>query len=510
MASPAAQLLPGSRHRTSATFRSFNLSLSLKSPSDSDLTSVVEKEKDAKEAPASAPALQKSRSFRTTKSFTSLCADSQNTDEGRSQRLLSFVSAHKALLNILVRDRPALLEGCLGPLIRTTQLRPFVEFNNKRKFFTNELKKLRGSREAMGSMAHITLRRSHIFDDSFGQLREMATAEDWQTSSLRITFQGEEGIDAGGLLREWYLLVSQAMFNQNYALFEPTNDGGYQPSQLSSVNVNHLDLFKFVGRVVGKAIVDGQLMEAHFTRSFYKHMLGLPVHYTDLEAIDSQVFKSCKDIMEQPLADIGLEDTLTFAAVVERFGKMETVELIPNGKEIYVTEENKAEYVRLNAHHRMTSAIRSQIDNFLDGFYDLVPAELISLFSPAEVELLICGLPAVDVDDLQANTDYGGYRSSDSIIGWFWEEIKGYSKEEKAMFLQFVTGTSKVPLGGFAALTGMQGPQKFKIVRGHEPEHLPSAHTCYNQLDLPSYRSQQELHDKLLLAITEGGGFGFG
>ena len=109
-----------------------------------------------------------------------------------------------------------------------------------------------------------------------------------------------------------------------------------------------------------------------------------------------------------------------------------------------MTDENKADYIRLIAHHRMTSAIRAQIDSFLQGFYDLVPAELVSVFSPAELELLICGLPDVNVSELQANTDYHQYRANDEVIVWFWDALKSFNREERASFLQFVTGTSKV------------------------------------------------------------------
>jgi E3 ubiquitin-protein ligase HUWE1 len=113
----------------------------------------------------------------------------------------------------------------------------------------------------------------------------------------------------------------------------------------------------------------------------------------------------------------------------------------------------------------------------------LVPPELISIFSPTELELLICGLPDVDIDDLKANTDYHQYRPTDSMIIWFWEVLKGFSREEKALFLQFVTGTSKVPLEGFANLQGMRGLQRFSIHKAYGGQGLlPSAHTCFNQV----------------------------
>lgn len=126
------------------------------------------------------------------------------------------------------------------------------------------------------------------------------------------------------------------------------------------------------------------------------------------------------------------------------FGVPQVVDLIPNGRNIAVTDENKLDYIRLVAHHRMTAGIRAQIDSFLQGFYDLVPAELICIFSPTELELLICGLPDVNIDELQQHTDYHQYKPTDDVIVWFWDALKSFNREERASFLQFVTGTSKV------------------------------------------------------------------
>ncbi len=92
----------------------------------------------------------------------------------------------------------------------------------------------------------------------------------------------------------------------------------------------------------------------------------------------------------------------------------------------------------------MTSAIRSQIDCFLTGFYDLVPPHLISIFTPSEIELLICGLPDINLSDLKANTEYHQFRETDDSIIWFWQAMDSFSNTERASFVQFVTGTSKV------------------------------------------------------------------
>lgn len=141
----------------------------------------------------------------------------------------------------------------------------------------------------------------------------------------------------------------------------------------------------------------------------------------------------------------------------------------------------------------------------------MVDADLISIFTAKELELLISGMPDIDIHDLKKNTDYNGYRPADKEIGWFWNIMFSLSRSEKAAFLQFVTGSSKVPLAGFGELQGMRGVQKFSITKASGPPGaLMSAHTCFNALDLPVYSSEEEMKEKLMYAISEGsGGFGF-
>jgi len=455
-----------------------------------------------------------SPSLELTPSLTSLNSFSQSASRSsfhllsQAQQLLAFVQSHRSVLNILIRANPQLLDGSLSAMARISQLRTYLEFDNKRSYFYSQLKKRRLPRGAVRSL-HLQIRRESVFEDSFHQLRFRTPDE--MKGRLVVNFHEEEGIDAGGLTREWYLVLSREIFNPNYCLFTRGQDGAtFQPNPLSGINQNHLDYFKFAGRVFGKAVVDGQLLDGHFTRSFYKHLLGLPIEYSDIEGVDPEYYKSLRQILEYNLEDISLE--LTFSAEVQTFGRTKIVDLIPNGRNIAVTDANKIDYIRLISHHRLTSAIRSQIDNFLEGFHDLVPAELVSMFSPPELELLISGLPDIDIDELRMQTEYVQYRATDNSILWFWDVLYAFSREDKAMFLQFVTGTSKVPLDGFANLQGMRGTQKFNIHRAYGSAHsLPSAHTCFNQLDLPEYSSQEELRDKLLMAIREGSeGFGFG
>ncbi|KAI3942446.1 hypothetical protein MKW98_013098 [Papaver atlanticum] len=427
----------------------------------------------------------------------------------KNAAFVKFSEKHRKLLNAFIRQNPGLLEKSFSLMLKVPR---FIDFDNKRSHFRSKIKH---QHDHHHSPLRISVRRAYILEDSYNQLRMRSTQD--LKGRLTVHFQGEEGIDAGGLTREWYQLLSRVIFDKGALLFTTVgNESTFQPNPNSVYQTEHLSYFKFVGRVVGKALFDGQLLDVHFTRSFYKHILGVKVTYHDIEAIDPDYFKNLKWMLENDISDV-LDLTFSMDADEEKLilyerAEVTDYELIPGGRNIRVTEENKHEYVDLVAEHRLTTAIRPQINAFLEGFNELISRELISIFNDKELELLISGLPDIDLDDMRANTEYSGYSSASPIIQWFWDVAQGFSKEDKARLLQFVTGTSKVPLEGFSALQGISGSQRFQIHKAYgSPDHLPSAHTCFNQLDLPEYPSKQHLEERLLLAIHEANeGFGFG
>lgn len=103
---------------------------------------------------------------------------------------------------------------------------------------------------------------------------------------------------------------------------------------------------------------------------------------------------------------------------------------------------------------------------------------------------MISGVPMIDFEDFKKNTDYSGYSPDEQIIKWFWEIVSEYSQEDLAKLTQFITGTSKIPVEGFSHLIGMNGIQRISIHRDPNPHQLPKSHTCFNQLDLPSYSTK--------------------
>jgi len=422
-------------------------------------------------------------------------------------RLVHFVAENKVLLNALLRNNSSLLDKGLKSMVKLQKCRPYLDFDVKRQWFKTQVRRLRQHASRRHGSLRLSIRRKHVFEDAYHQLR-LRNADEMR-GRLHITFRNEEGVDAGGLSREFFGILAKEMFNPNYALFTSTEDGcTFQPNPNSNINPDHLHYFRFVGRIVGKAVADGFLLDAHFTRSLYKHMLGVKPTHHDMEAIDPDYYKNLKMILEYNLADIGLD--LTFSTEEYIFGRSQTIDLIPGGRKTHVTEENKAKYVSLVCQHRMTTAIQSQIKAYLEGFHELVKPDLISIFTAKELELLISGMPDIDIDDLKKNTDYNGYKATDKEIGWFWNIMFSLSRSEKAAFLQFVTGSSKVPLAGFSEIQGMRGVQKFSIHKASGSKGaLMSAHTCFNSLDLPVYISEEEMREKLLYSISEAGSFAF-
>ncbi|KAJ8947109.1 hypothetical protein NQ318_002468 [Aromia moschata] len=432
-------------------------------------------------------------------------ASAKATVTPEQQQFLAFAEKHRTVLNQILRQSTAhLADGPFAVLVDHTRI---LDFDIKRRYFRTELERMDHGIRREETAVHV--RRSNIFEDSFRELFRRPP-EEWK-NRFYIVFEDEEGQDAGGLLREWYVIISRDIFNPMYALFtvSPGDRVTYMINSASHYNSNHLCYYKFVGRVIAKAIYDNKLLECYFTRSFYKHILGISVKYTDMESEDYSFYRGLVYLMENNINNLGLD--LTFSTEISEFGVTETRDLIPNGRHIPVTEENKMEYVRLVCQMKMTGAIKQQLNSFLEGFYDIIPMRLISIFNEQELELLISGLPNVDIDDLKANTEYHKYQTNSLQIQWFWRALRSFDQADRAKFLQFVTGTSKVPLQGFGALEGMNGVQKFQIHRDdRSTDRLPSAHTCFNQLDLPVYETYDKLRAYLLKAIHEcSEGFGF-
>ncbi|CAB4255115.1 similar to Saccharomyces cerevisiae YDR457W TOM1 E3 ubiquitin ligase of the hect-domain class [Maudiozyma barnettii] len=412
-----------------------------------------------------------------------------------------FTDIHKKLLNHMIRSNPKLMSGPFALLVKNPKI---LDFDNKRYYFIAKL----NIDDKMAPKLPVSVRRDQVFLDSYRSLF-FKNNDEIKNSKLEITFKGESGVDAGGLTREWYQVLSRQMFNPDYALFLPiaSDKTTFHPNRSSGINPEHLSFFKFIGMIIAKSIRDQCYLDCHFSREVYKDILGKPVSLKDMESIDPDYYKSLVWILENDITDI-IEET--YSLETEDYGEHKIIDLVENGRNIPVTNDDKQKYVQKIIDYKLHKSVQEQMDNFLLGFYALIPKNLISIFDEQEIELLINGLPDIDVDDWKNNTNYVNFTVNSKEVGYFWRAVRSFDSEERAKLLQFVTGTSKVPLNGFKGLSGVGGVCKFSIHRDYgSTERLPSSHTCFNQLILPAYNSYDMLRRALQHAITEGSeGFG--
>src|SRR3569833_3035155 len=329
----------------------------------------------------------------------------------------------------------------------------------------------------LSGQCHIKVRRSHIFEDSFAEISRLSATD--LMKRLMIKIDGEDGLDYGGLSREYLFLLSHEMFNPFYCLFEYSAHDNYtlQINPHSGINPEHLNYFKFIGRVVGLAIFHRRFLDAFFIGALYKMVLAKSVVLADMEGVDADFHRSLQWMLDNDISGGILEQT--FSTEDERFGVITVEDLIPNGRNIDVTNENKKEYVDLMVKWRIEKRIAEQFQAFKEGFHELIPQDLINVFDERELELLIGGIAEIDVDDWKKHTDYRGYTESDEVIQYFWQTVRSWDGQQKSRLLQFTTGTSRIPVNGFKDLQGSDGPRRFTIEKAGEITNLPKAHTWY-------------------------------
>ncbi|XP_051907244.1 E3 ubiquitin-protein ligase NEDD4-like isoform X6 [Hippocampus zosterae] len=376
------------------------------------------------------------------------------------------------------------------------------EFKQKYDYFRKKLKKPAD----IPNRFEMKLHRGNIFEESYRRIMSLKKP-DVLKARLWIEFESEKGLDYGGVAREWFFLLSKEMFNPYYGLFEYSATDNYtlQINPNSGLcNEDHLSYFKFIGRVAGMAVFHGKLLDGFFIRPFYKMMLGKQISLNDMESVDSEYYNSLKWILENDPTELDLR----FCIDEDNFGQTYQVDLKPSGSDMVVTNDNKKEYIDLVIQWRFVNRVQKQMNAFLEGFTELIQIDLIKIFDENELELLMCGLGDVDVNDWRQHTVYkNGYCPNHPVIQWFWKVVLLMDAEKRIRLLQFVTGTSRVPMNGFAELYGSNGPQLFTIEQWGTADKLPRAHTCFNRLDLPTYDSFEDLREKLLMAVENAQGF---
>jgi ubiquitin-protein ligase E3 C len=398
-------------------------------------------------------------------------------------------------------------------------------------------------REALGRH-HAKIRRDQVFEDAYEQFYDLGEG---LKEPIQITFVDkfdtvEAGIDGGGVTKEFLTSVTNEAFrsedgpnlfvtnDQNLLYPNPAaldeRKGLMRQAGLTEQNAewreNITDIlrqYEFLGRIVGKCLYEGILVDIGFAAFFLLKWAasgsegGYKPNINDLRDLDETLYQGLLKLknytgnVEDFSLDFTIEDTISPPGAPTQ---TITRELMPNGSNIPVTNENRPLYVSYVARHRLQRQPYQQTQAFLRGLGEIIKPSWLSMFNQSELQTLIGGDSSeIDVEDLRLNTAYGGiYQIGDDglehpTIQLFWKVMKELDDSDRRKVLKYVTSTPRAPLLGFSQLN-----PRFSIRdAGSDEERLPSTSTCVNLLKLPKYTTASILRSKLVYAVNSGAGF---
>ncbi|EDW50031.1 probable E3 ubiquitin-protein ligase HERC4 isoform X2 [Drosophila sechellia] len=343
----------------------------------------------------------------------------------------------------------------------------------------------------------LNVTRENLVQDSLRELQQYSQSD--LKKPLRIKFHGEEAEDAGGVRKEFFMLLLKDLLDPKYGMFKE-----YEQSRFlwfADLSFETENMYFLIGVLCGLAIYNFTIINLPFPLALYKKLLGKPVDLSDLRHLSPPEANSMQSLLDYQGEDFKEVFDLTFEISRDVFGEAETKCLKPNGNQIAVTLENKQEFVDLYVDFVFNKSVELHYNAFHKGFMKVCSGRVIHIFQPEELMAMVVGNEDYDWQALQDNCEYReGYTSGDDTIKWFWEVIHDMSEAEKKSFLLFLTGSDRIPIQGMKAL-------KFTIQATPDERFLPVAHTCFNLLDLPRYKTKERLKYKLLQAIQQTQGF---
>lgn len=396
----------------------------------------------------------------------------------------------------------------------------------------------------LGRGHRATIRRQYAFDDAYEELYKLGEG---LKDSIQITFKDqwgadEAGIDGGGVTKEFLTSVTSEALAQNGSkptMFASSRSGLLFPEPAAidqvrehlrrrsdldtdekrSVSTTSIKKYEFLGRIIGKCMYEGILIDIAFAGFFLLQWSsvaadgGYKGSINDLRDIDEELYQGMLRLKDYPGDVSELDISFTINDQISLPGepvKTVTRNLIPNGDNVLVTNDNRLLYISYVARHRLVAQSAVQTNAFLRGLREMIRPSWLSMFNQIELQRLVGGDSSeIDIDDLRRNTVYGGlYVIGDDneehpTIKLFWKVMRKFTDKQRRDVIKYVSSTPRAPLLGFSQLT-----PKFSIRdSGSDEIRLPSTSTCVNLLKLPRYRTEDVLREKLLYAVTSGAGF---
>lgn len=361
-------------------------------------------------------------------------------------------------------------------------------------------------RPAETEVLELVVRREFVVEKSLEFLCCLDPAQ--LHSVMRINFENESGIDAGGVHREWFVLLNELVVNPSLGLFSLTDcaDQAYTLNP-GAIDEERLTQLFAIGRLLGRALLEGEVLSFHLSLPLLKIIIGHPLTLNDLGFLDPVLHKNLRWMLLNSGAEsLGLD----FTAVEPSLGAR-TVELIPGGASIAVTDANKKQYAQRLAQYLLVERISTPLCAFLQGLYQVIPRQALMLFDAHEFDYVLCGSDTIDIEDWERHTKSSKNLRKSRVLRWFWQIVRDMPHEYRRRLLQFATGCSRVPLVGFRGLTSYDGricPFTLKGVAYEAARPYIRSHACFNQLDLPLYPTRDELRE-VLYAVLDTDAYGF-
>ncbi len=343
----------------------------------------------------------------------------------------------------------------------------------------------------------LNIHRDRLIQDTLNELGK--NGQNLQ-NELKVKFIGEEGVDEGGVKKEFFILLIRQIFDPNYGMFNYNKN-----TRLYWFNHYSFEpkiKYELIGTIFGLAIYNNTILDVKLPICVYKKLLGIKPSFEDLKECDSELYKNLKFILTSDNPNLEEDLDTPFTVVDDKFGEKITIPLVPGGENIFVNNINKEEYVELFVDWYFNKSIDEYFRSFEKGFYKVFNRSLTKILTPEELELILCGTQLLDFHELKIAAVYEEFDKNSETIKYFWEILFDFNEEEKKKFLSFVTGCDRAPIDGLGSLpiTITNG--------GSDLNQLPTAHTCFNNLILPDYKNKEKLKKSLLTAINYSEGFG--
>ena len=271
-----------------------------------------------------------------------------------------------------------------------------------------------------------------------------------------------------------------------------------------------LKIFDFIGKIFVLALLNDLTINTCFNIYLYKIILDEPVQIEDLIFVDTSIYHSIQKL--QKLEDFSNLELYFAENEKDEKGNVNSINLVLDGANIHVTKENVEYYFQKKIEYIMNKD-RNYINHIKKSLFSYIPENLIKIFTANELELILNGTPFIDVSDWIENTYYEGYSTTDQIIINFWEIVGDLPQDKLSRLLQFSTGSTRVPVGGFKSLQSNRGKLApfsiYKVEYEKGKKNYIKARTCFNRINLPNFPDEEKLLEAINFVIdNEILGFG--